>query len=58
MYERSDEGVENGDREEGSEISRRGKIDSLLYEEDLALYGESEEDLKAMMEWFVEVCRR
>ena len=30
----------------------------LLYTNDLVLYGELEEDLKAMVEWFAEVCRR
>ena len=28
----------------------------LLYADDLALYGESEENLKVIMEHFVEVC--
>ena len=30
----------------------------LLYANDLVLSGESEEDLRVMVEWFVEVCRR
>ena len=30
----------------------------LLYADDLALYGESEEDLMAMVGRFIEVCRR
>ena len=30
----------------------------LLYTNDLVLYGELEEDLKAMVEWFVEACKR
>ena len=30
----------------------------LLYEDDFVLYGESEEDLRAMVGCFAEVCRR
>ena len=30
----------------------------LLYADDLVLCGESEEDLRAMVGWFAEVCRR
>ena len=30
----------------------------LLYVDDLVLCGKSEEDLKVMVKWFVEVCRR
>ena len=29
-----------------------------MYADDLVLYGELEEDLREMVEWFVEVCRR
>ena len=35
-----------------------GRLPGLLYADNLVLYGESEEDLRAMVEWFVEVCRR
>ena len=47
--------------EEGREISGGGvrvEIAWLLYADDLVLCGESEEDLKAMVMCFVEVCRR
>ena len=30
----------------------------LLYADDLVLYGESEEDLRVMVGWFAEVCKR
>ena len=30
----------------------------LLYADDLVLCGELEEDIRVMVEWFVEVCRR
>ena len=30
----------------------------LLYANDLVLYGKLEEDLRMMVGWFVEVCRR
>ena len=30
----------------------------LLYADDLVLCGEPEEDLRAMVGWFAEVCRR
>ena len=59
IYRRSDERVENGDGEEKSEISGGGKrLPSLLYTDDLALCGESEEDLRVMVGCFAEVCRR
>ena len=29
-----------------------------MYPDDLILYGESEEDLSAIVGWFIEVCRR
>ena len=47
---------------EGSELSevweREWKLPGLLYADDLVLCGESEEDLRVMVGWFVEVCRR
>ena len=54
IYGRSDEGHENGDGEEG----REWRLSSLLYADDLVLCGESEEDLRAMLGRFAEVCRR
>ena len=52
---------ENWEGEDGSEISRRGnKVVSivLLNAGDLVLCGESKQDLKVMIESFVEVCSR
>ena len=43
-----------GFQEEG----RKWRLPGLLYADDLALYGESEEDLMAMVGRFIEVCRR
>ena len=40
------------------EEGREWRLTSLLYADDLILCGESEEDLRAMMGHFVEVCRR
>ena len=53
VYGSSDEGGENGDGEEG----REWRLPGLLYADDLVLCGESEEDLRAMVGCFVEVCR-
>ena len=53
---RSNEGVENGDGEEASEISRGGKrveIGWPLVCDDLVLCGESEEDLRAIVGLFI-----
>ena len=61
IYGHSHEGDENEDGNEGSEIPRGGKewrLPGLLYADDLALCGESEENLRAMVGQFVEVCRR
>ena len=59
IYGHSDEGGENGDGEKRSEISGGGKrLPGLLYADDLVLCGESEEDLRAVVGRFVEVCRR
>ena len=33
-------------------------VPGLLYADDLVLYGESEEDLRVIVGWFVQVCRR
>ena len=40
------------------EEGREWRLPGLLYANDLVLCGESEEDLKVMVERFVEVCRR
>ena len=53
IYGCSDEG-ENGDGEEG----RQWRLPGLLYADDLILCGESEENLRAMVGWFVEMYRR
>ena len=37
---------------------REWRLPGLLYADDLAICGESEEDLRAMVRWFAEVCRR
>ena len=54
VYECSDERGENGDGEEG----REWRLPGLLYAGDLVLIGKLEEDLRAMVRHFVEVCRR
>ena len=40
------------------EEGRKWGLPGLLYTDNLVLCGESEEDLRVMVEWFVEVCRR
>ena len=40
------------------EFCREWKLSGLLYAHDLVLCDELEEDLRAMVEWFAEVCRR
>ena len=61
LYGCSDEGGEDEDGKERSEIlgggERERRLPGLLYTDDLVLCGESEEDLRAMMGRFVEVCR-
>ena len=37
---------------------REWKLPGLLYADDYVLYGELEEDLRAIVRWFTEVCRR
>ena len=37
---------------------REWRLLCLLYADDLVLCGESKEDLKVIVEWFAEVCRR
>ena len=54
IYGCSDERGEDGEGKEGSE----GILPGLLYADKLVLWGESEEDLRAMAGWFVEECRR
>ena len=51
ICECSNEGGKNEDGKEGRELWRLG----LLYGEDLVLCGESEEDLRAMVESFFDV---
>ena len=61
IYGWSDEGSENGDGEEGSDLPGGGKRVEIawpLYADHLILCGESEEDLRVMVGHFVEVCRR
>ena len=43
----------NGDGKEG----RQWRLPGLLYADELVLCGESEEDLRAMVGWFVECVR-
>ena len=40
------------------EDGREWRLPSLFYADDLVLCCESEEDLKVMLGWFAEVCRR
>ena len=57
----SDEGREDGDRKEGSELledGREWRLPGPLYADGLVLYGELEEDLRVMVGQFAEVCRR
>ena len=37
---------------------REWRLSGLLYANDLVLCGESKEDLRVMVGWFAEVCRR
>ena len=39
-------------------MGRDWRLPGLLYADDLVLCGELEDDLRAMVEHFVEVCRR
>ena len=39
------------------EGGREWRLPGLLYADDLILCGESEEDLRVMVGWFVEVCK-
>ena len=50
----SDERCENGDGKEGKEW----RLHCHLYADGFILCGESEEDLRVMVRWFAEVCRR
>ena len=55
------EGDEDEDGNEGSELPggwKRVEIAGLLYADDLVLCGESDEDLRVMVGWFADVCRR
>ena len=40
------------------EDGRKWILPGLLYEDDFLLCGESEEELRVMMGWFAEVCKR
>ena len=51
IYGCSDEGSDRGE-------GREWRLPGLLYADDLVLYGESEEDLRAIVGGFVEVCKR
>ena len=58
---RIDEEGGNGNGEGGSKVSGGGKtveIGCLLFADDLVLYGESEEDLRAVVGCFIEMYRR
>ena len=57
----SEERSEDRDEEDGSETLKKGRewrLPGLLYEDDIILCGESEQDLEVVMERFVDVCRR
>ena len=61
IYVCNDEGVEDGDGKEGSKIpggEERMEIICLLYADDFVMCGESDEDLRVMVERFEEMCRR
>ena len=62
VYMDTDEGVKNGKGRRGVRVQENRlefKLPGLLYADDLVvLCGESEEDLKAIMGRFIEVCRR
>ena len=58
IYGCSDEGSEDGNGKEGSEIPGEWRLPGLLFADDLALCGELEEDLRVMVGQFVVVCRR
>ena len=61
IYGCSDEREESGDGEKGREISlegERGEIAWPLVADDLVMCGESEENLRAVVGRFVEVCKR
>ena len=60
----NDERSKNSNGEDGSEISGGGGVEErveILWRHvfvDLVLCGGSEKDVKIMMGWFIEVCRR
>ena len=58
MYGPSDERVKMGMGRCGVIFLEEGRLPGLLYADDLVLCGESEEDLRTMVGWFVEVCIR
>ena len=60
IYGWSDEGGEDEDGKEGSEIPEgwERRLPGLLYADDLALRDELEEDLRVMVGWFAKVWRR
>ena len=45
----SDEGFENEDGKESEILEGEGRLPGLLYEDDLVLYSESEEELRTMV---------
>ena len=54
IYGCSDERGENGDGKEG----RKWRLPGLLYADDLVQCDELKKNLRAMVRWIVEVCRR
>ena len=40
------------------EVGREWRLPALLYADDIVLCGESDEDLRVMVGWFADVCRR
>ena len=55
LYGCSDEGGENGDGEDGSEILEEGRNWRLLYAVDLVLCGKLENEIRAMVGCCVEM---
>ena len=62
VYGCIDERSESGDGEDGDERfmeeGREWRLPGLLYADNLVMYGDWKEDLKVMVDHFVEVCRR
>ena len=61
IYRCSEEGSEDGDEKEGSELpgdGRKWRLPGLLYAHDLVIWGDSEVELRAMVGRFTEVCMK